>query len=203
MGRVTPAGGVVLKFDDRSLQSLLATLKRADADLYREVRTTMRKEAQKIKRAQEQAVKSLSSKGGSRGSAGRSREATAAGITAENALTGTLSRTQARRASRATSLRSATARALAVEVRDRPSARMRTAGARIRMRASAMPADQRRLPKNMNRGRWRHPVFGDRDVWVSQYVSERGWFDATFDRMKDDAVRAIDAAVDSAFARLR
>ncbi|MGZ4617180.1 MAG: hypothetical protein ACXV3F_00320 [Frankiaceae bacterium] len=31
-----------------------------------------------------------------------------------------------------------------------------------------------------NRGRWRHPVFGNRDVWVSQtYEPAKGWFDNT------------------------
>lgn len=28
----------------------------------------------------------------------------------------------------------------------------------------------------MNRGKWRHPVFGDRERWVTQTVS-KGWFD--------------------------
>jgi len=29
----------------------------------------------------------------------------------------------------------------------------------------------------MNRGKWRHPVFGDRENWVTQHVQPRGWFD--------------------------
>ena len=38
--------------------------------------------------------------------------------------------------------------------------------------------DQRSLPAHMNKGSWRHPLFGDRDHW---YVtrSRRGWFSNT------------------------
>jgi exonuclease VII large subunit len=36
--------------------------------------------------------------------------------------------------------------------------------------------DRGRLPQLMNRGTWRHPVYGNRDVWVDQR-SRAGWFD--------------------------
>lgn len=47
----------------------------------------------------------------------------------------------------------------------------------LRMRAAqaAMPPDQRRLPRYLNRGKWRHPVFGG-DIWVEQ-VAPPAWFD--------------------------
>ena len=46
----------------------------------------------------------------------------------------------------------------------------------------SLPADQRRLPRYMNRGRWRHPVYkrpGGPDVWVTQTVTPPGWFTRT------------------------
>jgi len=36
--------------------------------------------------------------------------------------------------------------------------------------------DKARLPRLMNRGSWRHPVFGNREVWVAQ-SSRFMWFD--------------------------
>ena len=38
----------------------------------------------------------------------------------------------------------------------------------------------------MNDGEWRHPVMGNRDVWVDQYVSPSGWFTATARRKHPD-----------------
>jgi hypothetical protein len=40
---------------------------------------------------------------------------------------------------------------------------------RIRVNTSKLPQDQRKLPRYMNRAEgWRHPVFGDKDVWAQQ-----------------------------------
>lgn len=42
-------------------------------------------------------------------------------------------------------------------------------GVRIRIDASKMPDDQRGLPKLMEGpGKWRHPVYGNHDTWVTQ-----------------------------------
>jgi hypothetical protein len=57
----------------------------------------------------------------------------------------------------------------------------RTATMRVRAASAKMPASQRKLPRYLNTGRWRHPVFGDRDVWATQ-VAPPAWF--------DDAARA-------------
>lgn len=42
-------------------------------------------------------------------------------------------------------------------------------GVRIRVNPKKLPADQRSLPKALNRpDGWRHPVFGNRNSWVTQ-----------------------------------
>ncbi|GGM64082.1 hypothetical protein GCM10012275_38250 [Longimycelium tulufanense] len=52
----------------------------------------------------------------------------------------------------------------------------RSSAVRVRSRRKLMPEDQERLPRHMNKGRWRHPVFGG-DRWVTQTVTPPGWFD--------------------------
>lgn len=201
-------GNAFISFDSKSFEATMRLLKNADAALYKQLRSTIRAEGTKIKTAQQQAVRGLTVNGNggvsrSRGGGRKARFIFAARITAENALTGSLTKTQVRRAERATSLRESAARAVGVEVRERPSARVRTAGVRIRLRASQMPAGQGRLPKHMNYGRWRHPVFGNQDNWTTQTALPQGWFDGTFKEMRAEAVQAIGKAIDEAFATLR
>lgn len=67
------------------------------------------------------------------------------------------------------SLRAALAKATTIQV----SLSGRRAGVRLRVAGKKMPDGEGRLPKiyehgNSSRGRWRHPVFGDDEVWVTQ-----------------------------------
>lgn len=69
-------------------------------------------------------------------------------------------------------LRQSIAREVRSEVRlenDKPTARLLAGN-------SSMPRDFKWAPRRTvaNRG-WRHPVFGNKDVWVTQY-GKRGWF---------------------------
>ncbi|WP_285647568.1 hypothetical protein, partial [Lentzea sp. NBRC 102530] len=52
----------------------------------------------------------------------------------------------------------------------------RSASLRVRAAQSKMPHDQRKLPRYLNRGEWRHPIFGDRDSWAKQ-TAPPAWFD--------------------------
>jgi hypothetical protein len=90
------------------------------------------------------------------------------------------------------SLRGALARATRVEVRT--SGKM--AGARLRVDGRKMPAGQRSLPayREGYKRPWRHPVYGDRDTWVSQ--AARPVFDRTVSRHEADADRAVDEVLD-------
>lgn len=53
----------------------------------------------------------------------------------------------------------------------------RSAGIRIKSNSALMPAGQQKLPGHMNTGHWRHPVFGNKETWVTQTVSPPNWFD--------------------------
>ena len=53
----------------------------------------------------------------------------------------------------------------------------------------------------MNRGRLRHPVFGNTDVWVTQAV-EPGWFDEPLQDSAPDIRRAITQALDTEARKL-
>lgn len=47
---------------------------------------------------------------------------------------------------------------------------VRAAGVRVRVNSSALPPDQKKLPKLLARPNgWRHPVMGNRHAWVSQF----------------------------------
>jgi hypothetical protein len=56
------------------------------------------------------------------------------------------------------------------------------------------------LPRLMNRGSWRHPVFG-RDVWVAE-SSRREWFDDVMRQTGPEVTREIERVVDRLERRL-
>ena len=67
-------------------------------------------------------------------------------------------------------------------------------GARIAVDASALPADQRKLPKYLDRPRgWRHPVFGNPEAWVTQYGAP--WFKPPIQRRLPAIRKAVAEAV--------
>lgn len=61
-------------------------------------------------------------------------------------------------------------------------------GVRFVVQSSKLPADQQSLPRHLDSEKgWRHPVFGDRDVWVHQ--QGRPYFAVTI-KKKGPAFRA-------------
>jgi len=58
--------------------------------------------------------------------------------------------------------------------------RIRTSGRSSGVRISVGKLDGTNLPRRLNRGVWRHPVFGS-DTWVTQTI-QPGWFDKTIRR---------------------
>lgn len=191
---------VLIDLDDATVAATMRILKAADKGLYDKVRKTMRSEATNIKARQAATVRGLSTSG-SRGRSGSTRRA-AYGFLRATSGRGGASRANERtlaRAIKGSGLRESAARALKIEYRERATARRPFLGVRIRMSAGAMPPDQRRLPKHMNYGRWRHPVFGNRDNWTTQTIAPDGWFDGTFAAMKSGAAAAIDRAMKAAY----
>lgn len=73
-------------------------------------------------------------------------------------------------------------------------------GVRIKVNGARL-GKRRALPGKIDEGQWRHPVFGNRNAWVSQ----RGqpWFGVTFDRHRTQIRRAVlDAVTDAVRAEL-
>lgn len=100
--------------------------------------------------------------------------------------------TQRRARGRATAhgLRASIARG----VRSRVSYTGRQIGAKIFIDSSALPYSQRKLPKYLDgQGRWRHPVWGNRDRWVGQ--TGQPYFDTTIRRRIPQIRRAVVEAV--------
>ena len=84
------------------------------------------------------------------------------------------------------------------------------AGVRVRVDGRKMPSGMRSLPGlaegeggvDKRAGRWRHPVFGDRDTWVQQPTfptfyrtvePHRVWVSRAIDRVLEDVKRKIEA----------
>jgi hypothetical protein len=70
---------------------------------------------------------------------------------------------------------------------------------RVKVSSAKMPAGMRWLPRKLNSDRgWRHPVLGNRHVWVKQVGKE--WFEPTgrkhFDDFRREAQQALDRVAD-------
>lgn len=67
-------------------------------------------------------------------------------------------------------------------------------GARIWVDRGALPADLRNMPTVLNEGRVRHPVFGNRRKWATQWAPP-GWWDKTLreheTRMRAEVERVL------------
>jgi hypothetical protein len=70
----------------------------------------------------------------------------------------------------------------------------RTVSLRVRAARAKMPDDQRKLPFYLNKGHWRHPVFGG-DTWVEQ-TAPPAWFDDAGRKRTPEAADNVEAAVD-------
>ncbi|MFF8980176.1 hypothetical protein ACF08A_25610 [Streptomyces cellulosae] len=68
-------------------------------------------------------------------------------------------------------------------------------GARVWMDRSRLPADMRNMPWVIEAGRVRHPVFGNRRRWVTQWARPSGWWSRTVDaglpRMRAEVQRVL------------
>jgi hypothetical protein len=75
-------------------------------------------------------------------------------------------------------------------------------GAQIVAHTSGLPQSQRRLPRHLDSPRgWRHPVFGNREVWVSQYGAP--WFAVAIKRHEGHLRRVVTQSVNNTMRKLR
>ena len=169
------------------LHRTAARLKQVEGgrQVLREMTRSMRATAKPAQQDAQRAVRSLHS-AGVRGGGGQQRRA----FTESRARK--LTEATKRRAFRGRGLRTTTASALRTVVRTGA----RSAVVRIEVNKSRMPRDQRELPGHMDTGKWRHPVMGNKKVWVTQTAAPPGWFSDTVPRhgprMRDQAYDVID-----------
>lgn len=178
---------VSVKVDGHELERVvkqLATLENGK-ELRKQLNSAMRKATDEVIREEKKAVLGLSSKGE------RTNKQTA--IHAANALKRKkeISSRQFFKAVETAGLRQSVANSIQRIIRYQG----KDVGVRIRARASKMPAGMSRLPKKMNRGKWVHPVLGNRNVWVGQRVNPPGWFDQTNRRMFPKIQSQVEAVV--------
>jgi hypothetical protein len=68
-------------------------------------------------------------------------------------------------------------------------------GATVWIDKGRMPPDMKNIPEQLNQGRLRHPVFGNRRRWANQYASPL-WWDNTVrqhrPRMEQEVARVLD-----------
>lgn len=89
--------------------------------------------------------------------------------------------------------------AAAIVVRTRLSGN--EVGVRILVDLSKLPADQRTLPAKLDAAKgWRHPVYGNRRVWVTQVG--RPWWFVTIEPHLPGVRACILAAIDKTIAEL-
>jgi hypothetical protein len=99
------------------------------------------------------------------------------------------------RAHRVAGLRETIARAIRISVRTTGNP-----GARLWIDRSRIPPDQRSLPERLDEGRWRHPVFGNRRRWVTQYAAP--WWGVTIRRHETRMRAAVARVLDDVERRL-
>jgi hypothetical protein len=99
-----------------------------------------------------------------------------------------------RRNTRSTGLRNRVARSLALEVKTTGAPRIRFVAKREKM-----PAGQENLPRHLDNPKgWRHPVFGNREMWVSQRGTPWFWppIKRKIHRFRERLDQAITATVE-------
>lgn len=71
----------------------------------------------------------------------------------------------------------------------------------VRVASAKMPADMKWLPRRLNSDKgWRHPVLGNRHVWVRQIGKE--WFRPTGEKHLDDFAAECQQALDRVNAKI-
>ncbi|MFF6825053.1 hypothetical protein [Streptomyces longwoodensis] len=98
----------------------------------------------------------------------------------------------------APALRSSVARKI------RPEVKLggRWSGARVKAFKTKNVRGFPNAPKRLNRaGGWRHPVYGNREVWVHQH-GKSGWFDEAFEGREGVYRQAVEAAMENMARRI-
>lgn len=200
------------------LRALAAQLKDADKTLKKELTNGLRRDVKPVTAEVQETVRSSPAQGGStRSMAARQRaghgwsrsralspEAALArigrrkrGTVAANlqqAITDEIvkaGKSKMAKATRQSGLRETIARATGASV---SAAAESGVNAVWRTKSRYLPPSQKKLPKYWNNGQWRHPVFGNRDRWVTQ--RGRPYFDVVIRQHSEDLKRTVVAAME-------
>ena len=170
-----------------------ASLRAADATVQREVAKSMRAVARPVVgaiRAEVGSSKGRSPKGVRASEVERQLHVLSRSGRGGKPLTERQARSIAKRAEKMRSLRSNIAAATGASVSVNP----KQVTMAFRVRARQMPPSQRKLPRRWDQENgWRHPVFGNRNVWVTQFGHP--YFRKTIYSRKGDVTAAVDEAV--------
>ena len=106
---------------------------------------------------------------------------------------GTKQRRQYRARARVHGLRATIAQAVQVKITYSGP----RSGVRFRVMSERLPPDQQTLPRRIDKGRWRHPVFADgpRESWGWAGMVSRPWWYVTIDPRKKELLRALENAI--------
>lgn len=138
-----------------------------NGEVSRRMSKAMRDAVEPARREMQSSVRRVRSSGGRGGASARA--ARAAHATRNRKRLSDKARLKAHRGS---GLRETVARATRTTV----ASSARSASVRIRAAQAQMPPNQRKLPRLLNRGHWRHPVFKS-GKWTTQTARPAGWFD--------------------------
>lgn len=197
--------GLTIEGADK-LRELARKLKEADPKIRRELGASLRPHVKTITSEIQETVRSAPSTGRGRGGIGDARRAARAlartkrisDFRAREIALKTNRTTeqvkaehrakQAAKADTGAGLRETIARAVSGSI----STGSRSTGVSVTWKAAAakMPNKQRYLPKGFNSVKgWRHPVFGNREVWVAQ--KGMPFFDATIKRHREELEKRV------------
>ena len=205
---VAAAGGVTVAVTGADFGAVARALRAADPQLRRDLSRDVRAITTPIVADMRMSVLGLSTTGGGSPyafiSAYRQLDASIGEASARRAtyrlskIRGVRTDRQIEREFGRSGLRAAIAQATRAVQQDRGN----SVGVRVYVNSTYLPPDQRKLPRHMNRGQWRHPVFGNKNVWVTQTVSPEGWFSNVAHRHRADAYARFNATVEHHARRL-
>jgi hypothetical protein len=179
------AGTPPLEFRVRGAQQLTDLSRQirevGDRELRAELRRGFRDAGKPVVADLKQAVRSISSTADSHGGGSRARAA----------------HRNARRVTRAHGLRNR----IASLIRFKVTLSGRNVGVRVEVDTSGLPPDQRTLPQHLDAADgWRHPVYGNRDAWVTQHGQP--WWEVTIARHQAQFERDAAAVMERVADRL-
>lgn len=80
--------------------------------------------------------------------------------------------------------------------------RMVATGPVVKVISTMTFRNQLSIPPGLNFDGWRHPVFGNRNVWVNQGTTVPGWFTETLAGSRDDIENSLEDVIESSADRI-